>query len=52
MFEYTVTSECTALFGGDRVTEGFWTVASACALRQPTIAGLSISIIVVHKFGI
>src|SRR5882724_11415430 len=28
---------------GDRVTEGFRTVASARALRQPTIAGPSIS---------
>src|SRR5882724_1311413 len=36
---------------GDRVTEGFWTVASACALHQPTIVGASISRIVVHKFG-
>ena len=35
---------------GDQVTEGFQTVASAHALRQPTIVGLSISRIVVHKF--
>jgi len=30
--------------------EGFWTVASARVLCQPTIAGPSISIINVHKF--
>jgi len=35
---------------GDRVMEGFWTVASAHALHQPTIAGPSISRIAVHKF--
>src|SRR5882724_6406761 len=36
---------------GSQVSEGFWTVASAHALHQPTIAGPSISIINVHKFG-
>ena len=36
MFEYTVTSECTALLGQRSVMEGFWTVASAHALHQPT----------------
>ena len=50
MFEYTVTSECTALLGWKLAFEGFWTVASAHALHQPTIVGLSISIINVHKF--
>ena len=35
---------------GDQVSEGFLTVASAHALHQPTIVGLSISIINVHKF--
>ena len=34
-----------------QVLEGFWTVASAHALHQPTIAGLSISIVSIHKFG-
>jgi len=33
---------------GCQVSEGFWTVASARALYQPTIAGLSISRIVVQ----
>jgi len=37
---------------GDQVLEGFGTVASACVLCQPTIAGPSISIVSVHKFGI
>ena len=36
---------------GDQVLEGFGTVASACVLCQPTIAGPSISIVSVHKFG-
>ena len=31
--------------------EGFQTAASAHVLRQPTIAGPSISIVSVHKFG-
>ena len=35
----------------DWVMEGFQTVASARVLHQPTIAGLSISRIVIHKFG-
>src|SRR5882724_1996324 len=39
-------------FIGSWVLEGFWTVASAHALHQPTIAGLSISIISIHKFRI
>jgi len=34
-----------------RELEGFWTVASARVLHQPTIVGPSISIINVHKFG-
>ena len=33
-------------------SEGFRTVASACVLHQPTIVGLSISRIVIHKFRI
>jgi len=36
---------------GSWVLEGFRTVASACALHQPTIVGPSISRINVHKFG-
>ena len=35
----------------DQVLEGFQTVASAHVLRQPTIAGPSISRIVIHQFG-
>ena len=34
-----VTSECTALLGRRSVSEGFRTVASARALRQPTSCG-------------
>jgi len=37
MFEYTVMSECTALLGQRSGFGGFWTVASARALCQPTI---------------
>jgi len=51
MFEYTVTSECTALLGQKSGVGGVWTVASARVLHQPTIVGPSISIINVHKFG-
>jgi len=36
MFEYTVTSECTALLGQELGSDGYQTVASARALRQPT----------------
>jgi len=36
---------------GSQESEGFQTVASAHALCQPTIAGPSISIINIHKFG-
>jgi len=36
-------SECTALLGQKSVFGGFQTVASAHALCQPTIVGLSIS---------
>jgi len=36
---------------GSWVLEGIRTVASACALHQPTIVGPSISIVSVHKFG-
>ena len=50
MFEYTVTSECTALLSWKLGLEEFQTVASAHVLHQPTIAGPSISIINVHKF--
>ena len=51
MFEYTVMSECTDYSAGSQESEGFQTVASACVLCQPTIAGPSISIVNVHKFG-
>jgi len=39
MFEYTVTSECTALLGQKSCFGGFWTVASACALHQTYYCG-------------
>ena len=39
MFEYTVTSECTALLGRRSGFGGVQTVASARVLRQPTSCG-------------
>jgi len=38
-FTPPVMSECTALLGRCWVSEGFQTMASACALHQPTICG-------------
>ena len=37
---------------GSRVLEGFQTVDSAHVLHLPTISGLSISLVSIHKFKI
>ena len=50
MVKYTVMS-ALHYSAGSQELEGFQTVASARVLCQPTIAGLSISIVSVHKFG-